>query len=226
VGLGRQLNCDGIIGTDGSVSGNHGHDTSLANQVARRIVIQDGRHQPWLKSVELNARISQSRELDDGGATDAQSSSAREREQRNSSSRNILPEVAGPDGEPAFGELGEELGVNQVHLPKIGLGRIARDARQMLYGAPRMRITFDAQVHAKLNARLDRLTEGVSPTQRDADNDAVHGVTPTFRRERWNGTRAQRTLTRAFLGCNARWPAGAKTSTFMALPDGTPIAGP
>ena len=89
---------------------------------------EDSRQQAGLKVIELRARIPQAGDFHDRIGSKLQSSADGKAKQVDARSGHILAEIAGPDGEARCRELLVQLGMNQVHLTKVGLGRITRDA--------------------------------------------------------------------------------------------------
>ena len=169
-----QGNADDVIGSDDSIGEDDGHDACLANEIACRVVIENGREEPGLKALDLRAGIPQARELENGGSADAQLRATRELEQWNPLRGNVLPDVSGIDRKPALCKLGEQFSGDEMNLPKVRLRRIAGEARQMLDGAARVRITINAEAPAERDGGLCCLAEAVSATQRHTDDNTSH----------------------------------------------------
>ena len=55
------------------------------------------------------------------------------------------PISPGATSKPGCAQLVVQLGVDQVHLAQVGLGRIARDARAVLHRHAHVRVAFDAE---------------------------------------------------------------------------------
>jgi hypothetical protein len=160
-----QGDLDDIIGRDDSIGDDNGHDTRFANEIACFVVIENGSEEPVLKAIDLNAGISQSSQFDDRGFTKAQLRTAREVQQRNPSSGDVLSNISRVHSVSAPSELDENFLGDEMNLPKIRLGGIAPDAREMLNSAARVRITFHAKACAKRDTRLRCLAEVVFAAQ-------------------------------------------------------------
>ncbi len=170
----RQRNADDVIGSDDAIGEDDGHDARFANEIAGSVVIENGRQEPGLKALDLRAGISQAGEFENRGAAEAELRATRELEQRNPLRGDVLSDVSGIDRKPALGELGEQFSGDEMNLPKVRLRRIAGDARQMLDGAARVRITFDAKVPAERDGGLHCLAEVVSAAQRHTNDNTSH----------------------------------------------------
>mgnify|MGYP006189569875 CR=1 FL=1 len=67
--------------------------------------------------------------------------------------RDVLAQFARPDREAGSHQFVEELGVEQVHLPQVGLARVGPYARPVLDGAAPVRITHHAPADFQLDGR-------------------------------------------------------------------------
>src|SRR3546814_19715743 len=63
--------------------------------------------------------------------------------------QDVLADLARPDVEPLRLQLVEQFGVDQVDLPEVRLGRIARDARAVLHRLAEMRVAGDNEARSE-----------------------------------------------------------------------------
>jgi hypothetical protein len=171
-----QGNTYDVIGSDDSIGEDDGHDARFANEIACQVMIENGRQEPGLKALDLSAGISQAGQFENRGSADAQLRATRELEQRNPPSCDVLSNVSGIDREPALSELGEQFSGDEMNLPEVRLRWIASDARQMLDGAARVRIAFNAKTDAERDSGLRCLAEVVSAAQRHTNDNTGHGA--------------------------------------------------
>jgi hypothetical protein len=76
--------------------------------------------------------------------------------------RPVLAQIAWPNRETRRLQLVEQFGVQQVHLAKIRLRRIARHAGPVLHGPAHMRVTLDAQALDQHDRVFGQLAEAVA----------------------------------------------------------------
>ena len=87
------------------------------------------------------------------------------------------PSAPGSTVKPLFRQFGEQLGVQQVNLAQVRLGRILRDSGPVLDGDAAVRIALDAQAFEQ-NGRLRSLAEAVLRMRADDDDSGGHGMAP------------------------------------------------
>ena len=88
------------------------------------------------------------------------------------------PSAPGSTVKPLFRQFGEQLGVQQVNLAQVRLGRILRDSGTVLDGDAAVRIALDAQAFEQANGRLRSLAEAVLRMRADDDDSGGHGMAP------------------------------------------------
>ncbi len=81
--------------------------------------------------------------------------------------RNVLAELAGRHMKSARSQRIEQLGLNQVNLPKIRRARCFSLVVSMLHRRTAVGIAFDAQSSKKANAGLGMFTESMAIVQMD-----------------------------------------------------------
>jgi hypothetical protein len=122
-----------------------GHDAGLADQVAVLVAPERCRHQPDLDAVQLCAGITQPGYLDNCRRAQMQPCAGRQSQQIDAVGRDVLAHLPGCDGEAGFPQFVMQLGMDQMHLPHIGLGGVARHPRAVFDGRTEMRVAFDPE---------------------------------------------------------------------------------
>lgn len=174
--LGRELGADQISRPDRPAGRDDAHDAGLADQLAVLVAVQHRRHQPRLERVELHARVAHSGDLDDGGHANVQPRTRWQTEQIDPTGGEVLTQVAGADPKSGGVQFVVELGVNQVYLAKIGLGRVARDSRTMLDRPTHVCVAFDAEAGQQADAVPRRLAECVPLATTHRRDCPVHAL--------------------------------------------------
>src|SRR5450759_2649935 len=100
------------------------HAPGLANHLAVGVASKNGVEQTRLESVDLSAGVAQSGDLHNRLGPNAQNRSLGECEQVQIPGGDVLAELARLDVETLLTKLSEQLGVDEVHLSKVALGRI------------------------------------------------------------------------------------------------------
>ena len=170
----RQFHLDCIARLDRSIRNDDRHDARLADDRTVGGTVKCGSHQALAKTVELGTRISQAGYFDNGLWTQAEASPSRERQQVDASSRDVFAHLTGTNVKATGQQLVEKLGVHQVHLAQVWLGRIARHTREVLDRATMVRVTLDTQAGQQANARLIGLTEAMRDARAYRHNDTRH----------------------------------------------------
>lgn len=165
----REVNHDGVAGTDLAAGDHDPHDAGLADQAALGVAIEDGVHQAWLKVVQLLAGVSQAGNLDHSLA-DREPGARRQGQQIEAAGGDVLAHVARPDPEPLCDKGLVQFGVNQMDLAQVRLRRIASHARPMLDGHARMTVVLHATPRQQGDRRLFRLGKAMVTAAADRNN--------------------------------------------------------
>jgi len=168
--FGRQLDLDGIAGPHFSARDDNTHDARFAPDCATLVSADDVAEQAGAETVDLHTRISQAGDLDNCRRTQPESRADGQLEQRDSSRRDILAEIAGSHFEPSRAELVVQLSVDEMDLAEVGLRGIARNARKVFHRYALMRVVLDAKPFNQSNRRLILLAERVGLASRDSDH--------------------------------------------------------
>jgi hypothetical protein len=132
----RQLDPYGIPRPHLAILDDDSHYPCLANQVAVLVPAEGRRHETGLNAVELRAWIAQTGHLDDCRLTKVEPRADRQAERVEALGRNVLAHLSGRNGEPRRLQFFVQFGVDQMHLAKVGLRRVARHSRAVLDGRP------------------------------------------------------------------------------------------
>jgi hypothetical protein len=108
------------------------------------VTVERRLHEALLKPVKLDARIAYTGELDQG-VTGGEARAGGEGEKVEAAGGDVLAHVAGFHSEAGGVQLVEQLGVDQVDLPQVGLGGVAGDAGAVLHGFAGVRVAFDTE---------------------------------------------------------------------------------
>ena len=159
--LGGQLHLDRIARPDRSTGRDDAHDPGLAHDVARRIPTDDLLQQAVLELVDLQARVAQAGDLDDGFVTEVQQRADGEAEEIDAARGDVLPEIPRSYLVARLTEFLEQLLVDQMDLAQIRLGGVLRNAGTVLDRDPRMYVPLDTESGQQGHAVPVRLGEGV-----------------------------------------------------------------
>ena len=96
-----------------------------------------------------------------------------QRQQIDAFGGDVLAEVGGLHDKTLAAQFVEQLGVDQMHLAQIGLGRIPADAGAVLDRLAHMGVAGDAESREQANAQGRRLAEVMAAAGADGD-DAAH----------------------------------------------------
>lgn len=100
---------------------------ALPHHLAVAIASKNSVEQTWLESIDLSARVAQPGDLDDRLGPNAQLRAAGQCEQVQIPGGDVFAELTRLDVEALRIKLSEQLGVDEVHLSKVGLGRVCGD---------------------------------------------------------------------------------------------------
>lgn len=137
VSAGWRLRFDGCTDGDLAAPYDDAHDARSADQPAIGASIEDAIEQPVLEVLDLPAPIAQTRHSDEHVVAQSQHRPGRQREQVNASGRDVLAQGTRRHGEPGRSEVVEQLTLQQVDLPQVGLSRIRGDAAACRTVAPK-----------------------------------------------------------------------------------------
>jgi hypothetical protein len=102
------------------------------------VLIHDGGFQSGSECIQLEARISQSGKFYHRTITQAEASSSRQAQQIHALGGDILAHLAAGYIISCRAELLVEFGMDQMHLPQVGLAWITRHSGKVLYGLARV----------------------------------------------------------------------------------------
>lgn len=165
----REVNRDGVAGTDLAAGDHDPHDAGLADQAALGVAIEYGVHQAWLKVVQLLAGVSQAGNLDHGLAN-REPGARRQGQQIEAAGGDVLAHVARPDLDPLGEERLMQLGVDQMDLTQVRLVGVARDPRPVLHSLARMTVALHAKPRQQGDRRLFRLGKAMVTAAADRNN--------------------------------------------------------
>lgn len=118
--LRRQLDRDRIPRAHRAARDDDRHHPRLQDDPIPRPAL-DRRHlQPRLPAIELETGRAQPGQLDDRGIAEPQPRARRQRQQVDPRGGDILPHLARRHGKALGGELGEQFGRDEMHLPEVG----------------------------------------------------------------------------------------------------------
>ncbi len=175
MGFRRALNQDPVSGPDPPAPEHDRHDAALPDQVPGSVPVEQGFHQPRLQAVELCAGIAQARYPDQGRVAELQLCAQRELQQGDSTGKHIFSHRAGGYAEAFPGQLLEQLFMDQMHLPQVGLIWVLSHARAVLHLRTHMCIPRYAETGDQLQLRHAGFTEAMCRGQAQG-SDEGHGA--------------------------------------------------
>src|SRR5258706_11961002 len=101
----RKFDSDRIARSHLSARHDDAHDPRAAHQIASFVAAERCGHEPGLDAVELRARVTQARYLDDCRVAETQPRPGREREQFEPSRGDVLAHLARSHAEPGAAQL-------------------------------------------------------------------------------------------------------------------------
>ena len=137
------------------------HHPGLAYQAPIWQPIQDCGKQPSSKTLDLRARIAQASHLNKRVAPEKKPRSCGKLEEVHTASCDVLSHMPGRDRKTSGLELREQLFVQQVDLPQVGLTWILRDARAVLHSLAAVGIAANAVTLDQFNLARSVLGERV-----------------------------------------------------------------
>lgn len=120
----RQFDNYRVIRLHRAACKNDGHDAGLANKFAIGRAIQHSIEKPGLEILYLGARVAQARCFQNDLVANSDQSALRQPQQIDPARGDVLAKICGRDIKTLFRKLVEKLGMNEMHLPQIGLRRI------------------------------------------------------------------------------------------------------
>jgi hypothetical protein len=160
------------------------HDPGEADQRAALVAPPRRLHEPGLQAVQLPARIAQPGDLDDRLLADVQRAPAREREEVEATSRDVLSHEPDVDLEPLGAKVDVQLRREQMDLTQVRLGGIAREPAQVLHRGATMRIALDAETREQPDALPCLLADRVLRAQVNGDDMRIHDAIVPYERSR------------------------------------------
>jgi hypothetical protein len=139
-----KLNVNRISRLNVTTLENDAHHASFADQVSLFVVIENRLHHAFLETVDLDAGIAQTRDLNHGRIPEAQSRPCRQREQINSTRCDVLAYLSGRNGKSSRLQFIMELSLDEMNLTQVGLAWIFRNARAVLHRFALMGIAVNA----------------------------------------------------------------------------------
>lgn len=159
--LWRQFDPDLSTGPDLATRQNDPHHPGFTEQGALGVAVQHGGEHTRLKRIQLPARISQTRHLDNSVRADMEPCAGRQAEQVHAPRGDVFTQVSGGYVKPLGAQQVEQLSVNKVYLPQIGLCGVSRDPRAVFDAYTRVGVSRYAQPGQQANARPLRFAKGM-----------------------------------------------------------------
>jgi hypothetical protein len=161
VGWRGEVDRDRVAGAD--VAGGHhdAHDPGQPDQVAVVVVVEDGAPQPLVDAVELAARVAQAGDLDHRVGAEAEAGAGGQAQQVDAAGGHVLAHPAGLEREAGGAELVVELGVDEVDLAPVGLGRVGPDPGAVLDGHAAVGVALHPEAGQQPHDRPVRLRHRV-----------------------------------------------------------------
>ena len=130
--------------------------------------------QTLLNAVELCTWVAQTGDLDCCGVTESESGPGRQAEEIDATRRDVLAHLTRDDVETASLQFVEQLGMDQMDLPQVGLTWVAGNARAMFDRFALVSIVGNAETGDQDDRFLDRLRHRMFCTPTDRGNETVH----------------------------------------------------
>lgn len=141
------------------------HHSNLTDYGAIRALVHHQAKKARLELVDLLAWVSKSREGDERVGAESKHRARWQAEQLQTARGDVLAEGAWGNDVTFGTELVVELGVDQMHLPEIGLSRIGCDSRPVLHSGAEVGIAGYAQAGDERNLLGCRLAEPMCRTR-------------------------------------------------------------
>ncbi len=123
-----ELDGDFIAWPDSAARDDDAHNPRLANQLSLRSATKHCCSKARLKLVELFTRIAQPGDFDYCGVTNVKLGSGRQSQKVNIARSDVLADLPWVNAKPLSAEFFEELLMNEMHLPEVGLRWVLGDA--------------------------------------------------------------------------------------------------
>ena len=123
--------------------------------------------------IDLRARMSQTRDANDGATADMQLAVRGQTQQIDTARRDVLTQLARAHRKALLRQFLKQFFVHQVHLPQVGLRGVFCNPRTMLDRHTTVRIAFDTEPHEQADPQDRRLAESVLRACADRDNVAA-----------------------------------------------------
>lgn len=173
-----KLDLDWVVGTNDAAGSCDAHDAGFANDIAVAIDLDDGGQKARLKSLDLRTGIAQAGHFQDDLIAKMKKRSFRKSEKIDTERRDVLAELGWLDGKTFRRQFGKKLRLDQMHLAKIGLGRIDRDARAMLHRHALMSIAFHPKAGEDSDLRHVPLGKTMNVVDGDGNDGSNHHERP------------------------------------------------
>jgi hypothetical protein len=170
-----QLHRDRVVGSNLAAGHDHRHDTGLADERTAGVAVEHRSHQAGLELIQLYARVAEPRDVENRRIPDSQPGARGEPEQVDPACRDVLTHVSRHHSESLGSQLVVKLGVNQMHLAEIRLGRITGHPRTVLNRPATVGISLHSEAGQQVDAILIGLAEGVtlSPAYRNDETSLL-----------------------------------------------------
>ena len=172
--LPRKRDGDCLPGHYGASPDHDCHDTSFAYELSSRTSAKHGCHEPWLKRIQLPARIAETSQSHTGTCVEPKFGARGKAKKIDTLGCDILADLPGKDGHSGSAQLSKQLTVKQMDLAKVGLRRIASDARTMLYRRPTVCIAVRTNTLYERDIRHCGLGKRVRSTLVNCVDDGRH----------------------------------------------------
>ena len=172
VGFGRKAERNGISGADLAARQYDSHNAGLSREIALRIPAKQGGRKAVLIGIQLPTRISKAGHLHHGMCAELKSRTSRERKQVDPPGGDVLTNVTGSKWKSRDTKFLMQLFVDEMHLAKIGRGRVSPYQRSVFDRRSQMRVVFDTKPFNQTNAILHRLGEGMGLASADRNDQA------------------------------------------------------
>jgi len=172
----REFHGDDVAGSDAAAGDDHAHDPSLPHEGTIRGTVQNGLQQAGHELVDLGTRVAQTGHLHHSVRSEPKLRTPGQGEQVDASCRNILAQLTRSDLEALLPQLVEQLCLDQVDLPKVGLRRIRRHTGTVLHRDTRVRVTGDSESRQQPDLVHDCLAEAMLMIAAHGDDGRQHAV--------------------------------------------------
>ena len=173
---GRERDIDVVPRRDEATLDHDGHDASLSDERTVGPAPEHGRQETRLKVLDLEARIAQPSDLNDGVRAHTQPRCGAQIQQRDASRGDVLAQLTRQHVMAADCHLREQFGMQEVHLSQIRLTRVFGDSRSVLDRHAKMRVIANTLAGHKFDRCYRRFCERVIPLAMDRHDLTGHGL--------------------------------------------------